>query len=288
MRYLTRKSNDIVTPICRFAFFAVAVVALILGAAVPELWADEDEEAEFDEAELFFELNDTDGDLGIQALIDGDAWKRVMIEDTRERKMLDVRVRGRLRQQGLTELCFESAEPGFDELAPEDFFKRFPAGEYEIEGITLEGEELESEVELTHVMPAAPENATVTDGAGNKFSFPEEADECDDDLPTITGDVTVEWSQVTTWHKDIGAAPENGETFEVIRYQVVAEWEDDDVEMVASYDLLPPDNDGKMSVTFPAQFFENGAETKFEILVREESYNLTAIESCPFEYVVNP
>jgi hypothetical protein len=54
--------------------------------------------------------------------------------------------------------------------------------------------------------------------------------------------------------------------------------------MVAAFDLMPPDDSGRMSVTFPAQFFKSGAEVKFEILVREESYNQTAIESCPFEY----
>ena len=134
------------------AILLVPVVALILGAAAPELWAgshdddDDDDEIPFAEAEIFFELNNTDGDLGIHALIDGEPWKRLSIEDLRERKMLDIKVKGRLRKQGLTEIFFESAEPTFDELDPADFFRRFPAGEYEVEGITLEGEELESEV----------------------------------------------------------------------------------------------------------------------------------------------
>ena len=51
--------------------------------------------------------------------------------------MLNVRVKGRLQKQGLTEFFFESAEPTFDELEPADFFKRFPEGEYEIEGKRL-------------------------------------------------------------------------------------------------------------------------------------------------------
>ena len=68
-----------------------------------------------------------------------------------------LKFRGACGRQGLTEIFFESAEPTFDELSPEEFFRRFPEGDYEIEGITLEGEELESEVELTHVMPAPPE-----------------------------------------------------------------------------------------------------------------------------------
>ena len=82
----------------------------------------------YDEANLFFELNNTDGDLGIHALIDGEAWKKLKIEDPRGRKMLDIRVKGRLKRQGLTEIFFESAEPTFDELDPQDFFRRFRLG----------------------------------------------------------------------------------------------------------------------------------------------------------------
>lgn len=76
-------------------------------------WAG-DNEIPFSVANVFLELNDTDGDLGIHALIDGQ------------------------RQQGLTELFFESAEPPFDELPPETFFRRFPEGEYEVEGMALD------------------------------------------------------------------------------------------------------------------------------------------------------
>ena len=141
MTHTRSKNNGTKRQIRMLAILIVPVLALILGTAAPELWAD-DEEIPFDEAELFFELNDTDGDLGIHALIDGDAWKKLEIEDPRERKMLTVHVQGRLRRQGLTEIFFESAEPTFDELSPEDFFKRFPKGTYEIEGTTLEGEEL--------------------------------------------------------------------------------------------------------------------------------------------------
>ena len=61
----------------------------------------------------------------------------------------------RLRRQGLTEIFFEGAEPSFDELPPATFFGRFPEGIYDVEGVTLDGEGRESEVEITHRMPAA-------------------------------------------------------------------------------------------------------------------------------------
>ena len=79
------------------------VITLILGGSTPALWAEEDE-IPFDVASIYFELNDTDGDLGIHALIDGEPWKKLEIEDPREREILDISVKGRLRRQGLTEI----------------------------------------------------------------------------------------------------------------------------------------------------------------------------------------
>ncbi|GBF29687.1 hypothetical protein MnTg03_01263 [bacterium MnTg03] len=38
---------------------------------------DDDDEIPFEEGWLFFELSDTDGDLGIHAKIDGDDWKKL-------------------------------------------------------------------------------------------------------------------------------------------------------------------------------------------------------------------
>jgi hypothetical protein len=264
--------------------FLAAMIAFILGISVQVGWAhhDDDDEIPFAVAELFFELNDTDGDLGIHALIDGEPWRELEIEDTRERSMLKIRVQGRLRRQGLTELFFESAEPNFDDLPPERFFRRFRAGTYEIEGKTLDGEELESEVELTHVMPAPPANVTVNGDP----ALPEDGEECEEEvLPTVSGDVTVAWEPVATSHPTIG---ESDPDIEILRYQVVAEWEDDDGNVfVSSFDIPAPDPDNlpaQMSVTFPADFFRPETEVKFEVLVREASYNQTAVESCPFEY----
>ena len=96
----------------RLPVLSTAMVALIF-VSTGSVSRAHDDEIPFDEAELFFELNNTDGDLGIHALIDGEAWKKLEIEDPREREILDVSVRGRLRRQGLTEIFFESAEPVF-------------------------------------------------------------------------------------------------------------------------------------------------------------------------------
>lgn len=71
--------------------FLVAMMALALAFA-PAGWADDDDELEipYDEAEIFFELNHTDGDLGIHAKIDGEAWKSLKIYDPNEVRMLGI------------------------------------------------------------------------------------------------------------------------------------------------------------------------------------------------------
>ncbi len=102
---------------------AMIIGALTMGVATSVSIAEEDDvEIQFEETEIFFELNNTDGDLGIHSLIDGDPWKKLIMEDPNDRRMLNVRVIGRLRRQGLTEFFFESAEPP---LAYSGNFDRF-------------------------------------------------------------------------------------------------------------------------------------------------------------------
>lgn len=243
---------------------------LALALALPPCWAHDDDDGEgipFDVAQIFFELNNTDADLGIHALIDGEEWRRLQMEDPHERRMLDIRVRGRLARQGLTELFFESAEPTFDELSPEVFFSRFPEGEYKIEGITVEGDEMESKTTLTHVIPAPP--AVFVNG--------EDADtNCDDDEFTEVGDeVTISWLPVTLSHSMLGTP---NVMIDVVNYEVVVEI--DETQYKTSI-ILPPE---ATSFEVPAEILKLGDEIKYEVLVREASFNQTAIESC-FEVV---
>lgn len=240
-----------------------------IALAIPAVWAD-DEEIPFDEAFVFFELNNTDGDLGIHAKVDGEPWTKLQIvRDDNDRKLLDIRVRSSLRQQGLTELFFESAEPSFDELDPEDFFARFPEGTYEVAGRSLEGEELESETEVTHLMPAPPEPTVNGDPA---------AEDCDaDPLPIVDGNdaVTLMWPAVTMSHPELGRT---NEPITVVNYEVVAEIDETPWKVSA---ILPSD---ATSFVVPAEILDlalaGEGEVKFEILVREASYNQTAVESC--------
>ncbi|MGH7848190.1 MAG: hypothetical protein ACREQW_23875 [Candidatus Binatia bacterium] len=240
-------------------FFLTAVVVFSFTAAAPGRAADR-----FEVATIFLELNDTDGDLGIQALVDGEAWRSLMIEDPNGREILAVSAKGRLARQGLTEVFFESDEPSFDELSPEEFLQRFPEGRYEFEGVMLDGSELESTARLTHVLPAPPANILIS----GQMAAPN----CDAEvLPVVSGDVIITWDQVTTSHPTIGrSAP-----IKIDGYQVVVEREEPTL-LVFSVDL--PASVTQMTV--PPEFITLGTEFKFEVLVREAGGNQTVVESC--------
>ena len=240
----------------------VLASVLALGAFSLPASAVKAEEIPLDEAAVFAELNHTDGDLGFHAKADGEGWKRLKIIDPAKRVILDVMNKGRLAQQGLTELFFESAEPGFDELSPEEFFERFPEGEYEIEGVSIEGDTLEGEAEFTHVMPA-PVNIT-----SHTLS-------CETPEELLPGDpLTITWDPVTTSHPDVGE--DVGTGIVITGYEVTVEREEPEPNLAYVVEL-PAD---ATTLTVPAAFLSLGSEFKFAVLVREESGNQTSVEGC--------
>lgn len=231
---------------------AIALLALGFAASAGEL--------ELDEAELFFELNDTDGDLGIHASIDGGPYTTLEIDDPRDRMILFLVARGRLARQGMTQFFLESAEPSFDELAPARFFRRFPEGPYEIE-VERRGEEFEAVVELSHVMAEPAPNVTV--------SGEPKAEDCDaEDLPIGVEPVLIDWDDVTESHPEIGKPGE----VEIVRYQFFVE--QDETKFAVD---LPPD---VTEFLVPLDITANGGVFKFEIIARTADLNNTAVESC--------
>lgn len=240
----------------RFRFFPAVAAALILGFAAPAAWTDDDDddddEIELDEAEVFIEFNSTDGDFGIQFFWDGEPWKKMKVEGPDERTVLDVKVKNNLREQGLTEGFFESAEPSVDELSMEEFLERFPEGTYEFEGKTLDGDELEGETEFTHTLPAPPAHLWPADG-----------DVVDSMMPLVAS-----FDAVT---EDLDGNPLDPEL-----YEVVIETENDILRVfsiILEGDVLNP------QVTVPPEFLEPGTEYKFEVIVQEESGNRTISET---------
>lgn len=255
---------------------SAAVAVLVLGAAPAGAGAQD----EFEEFDVFAELNDTDGDLGFHYLLDGGPWTFVAIKDPERRLLWTSRLWGRLWRQGGTEIFFESAEPPFESdegeptLSPEQFFMRFPEGEYTAVGRAQEGGWLQDADDFSHVMPAPPE--VTINGA------PAAAD-CDvEPLPTVpVGDVVISWDEVTESHPEIGTP---GQDIDVSLYQVVAELEIevDGEELVSVYsvDINPPE---ATSMTIPEAFvaLAAGEELKYEVLAKEaEGGNQTAVESC--------
>ncbi len=245
-------------PFARRPRFAMLVIALAAGAFAGTP-ATDSAGVPFDVARLFLELNHTDGDLGLHAEIDGDEWTNLEIRRDRH-QLLDISARGALRDQGMTQLAFESTEPNFLELDPAEFFDRFPEGAYEISGRAHQGDQYGSIVWLSHVL-AAPAEAFVS---GNPA-----ASSCRDlPLPVGTPPVVIDWLPVASSHPTVGLAG----LVAIERYQFFVEQGD----MKLALDLPP-------SVTMfeiPSSLTAGGGVFKFEIIARTATGNNTAVESC--------
>lgn len=237
----------------------LAIPLVLAGFAAPAAHQSELRQP-FAQAELFVELNDTDGDLGLHAAIDGGTWTRLEIEDPRERTLLEIASFTRLRSQGLTQLAFESAEPTFEELDPAAFFRRFPEGWYEIEARAQNGGRFASRVRLSHLLAAPPE-ATVS-------GIPA-AESCDEaSLPEVAGPVFIDWEPVTSSHPEIGRKG----PVTISRYQFFVE----QGTRKLSVDLPATITEFEI----PARITDAGGQFKFEIIARTSSGNNTAMESC--------
>jgi hypothetical protein len=244
----------------RVCAMALVTVPLALGVVDGESSAARDRSRPLAVAELFFELNDTDGDLGLHANVDSGGWTRLAIEGPRERELLAVLARGALGAQGLTQLSFESTEPPFDEIDPAALFRRFPEGVYEIEATAQDGGEYESRVRLSHVL-AAPVVPLVS-------GLPA-AESCDaEPLPEVSAPVAIDWDPVVASHPDIGRPG----PVSIARYQFFVERE----AIKLSLDLPP----GATEFEIPASLTPLPGVYKFEIIARTSAGNNTAVESC--------
>lgn len=249
--------------------------------SVPYLFSDEDtdddsddEELEFEESLLYFELNNTDGDLGIHGKVDGDEWREIRLEDPTGRALIELVNNGSVAIQGLTELFFESAEPTFDELNPMDFFARFPEGTYEWAGETVDNVEIEGEAYLSHKIPAAPTvfvNGTLLD-------------QCDL-YPAISANVdgsyTISWDEIVARHPTLGSQSGVADV-EVDFYQLVLEREEQFVAgtEVTSLKLTVDVDADVLEISLPVGLIDSGQKIKNEVLVRSIEGNQSATELC--------
>jgi hypothetical protein len=113
-------------------------------------------------------------------------------------------------------------------------------------------------------MPAPVENLAV-----NNQLLPESCDE--GPLPRIAEPFFVDWDEVEFSHPELGRT---NEPIEVVQYQMVLERE----EPLLNFSVvLTPD---VTELLLPAGLAAAGEEIKVEVIVREESGNQTAVESC--------
>ena len=202
----------------------------------------------FSDSRIIIEINATDGDSGIQMFVDGEGWDWLIVFDPKWKRVLRVRGSGGVGDTGLTELFFESAEPGFDDLPLEEFLERFPEGKYRFFGASVEGDWLFGTGELTHNFPAGPE-----------LLLPVE------DSVVAPDAVTVMWNPVTT---QFGGGMLEG----LVGYQVIVEQEDP--LRVFSADVTAD----VTSIVIPPSFMRPGVDYKFEVLAIEASGNQTLSE----------
>lgn len=227
-----------------------SLAALSLAIASSGSWAQEEEPA-FSQLRVFFEINATDGDAGFQSMIDGEDWKEVTIKDPDGTKLYSVTAKGSIREQGLTENSFESAEPSCDELPLAEFLDRFPAGEYLFSGKTIDGEKLVGEAVLTHDLPGAPINLAPTGGgvdAGNP--------------------VMITWTQ----GDGLGNCPPDGADIgdpELFGYEVIVERDDPAPLVIFDVDLPA----SATQVTIPTEFLQADAIYKYEVIAIEARVN---------------
>lgn len=230
----------------RFSFLAIAAA---LSMPLPSPAATGQQSMPFSRLNIRIEYNATDEDVGVQVLLDGEPWKRVRMLGPLEETLLDIVSRDSLRRQGLTELFFESSEPSLAEVSLDRFLRRFPEGDYDFEGVTLEGIALEGKATLTHAIPAGAEIVS-------PFSPTE-------DPPLVDpAHALFEWIPVTETI--------TGEPLEITGYQLIVE--QPEPLRVLSLDLPA----SITSVVVPPEFFLlRGAVHKFEVLAIEKGGNQT-------------
>jgi hypothetical protein len=242
---------------------SLLISALLLGGAAAAMSAGQGgSKPAFTEADLFLELNDSDGDLGIHASLDGGIWTNLTITGPNGvGELLNIDSTGALQTQGLTQLSFESAEPSFDELPPAAFFARFPAGAYTIEAVAQGGGTFQATATLSHVLAAPPANILVggVPAAESCTTKP---------LPRVSAPVVIDWDPVTSSHPDFGPVV----PVEISRYQLFVER----AGVKFSLDLPPTVTQFEV----PTGVTSLGSDFKFEIIARTTTGNNTAVESC--------
>jgi hypothetical protein len=196
------------------------------------------------EATLIVEVNETDGDAGLQVFLDGDPWRAMRVTAPNGREIVAVKASGRLKGYGLTELFSESSEPPFDVFPLARFKRLFPAGRYAFAGETTDGEPVTGAARLSHDIPVGPRLVSPREDA-----------------------VVGRTSLVTRW-----SATSQPPGIDIAGYRALVTRENP--LRVFSVDLRA----SARTVTVPSEFLEPGVEYKLEVQAIEKSGNQTLTE----------
>lgn len=208
---------------------------------------------QFEAARLNIEVNNTDGDLGIQLFFDGGPWTEVKLFNPDGKLLYDVQGKGDLKDLGLTEHFFESEEPVFRgpdaDTTIAELLANFPEGEYKLEGKTVDGGKIEGTAVFSHIIPCGPViTSPAVDATG-----------------VNPANTIITWITPTT-----KITPETGECDAplspdvIIGYEVIVERAEEEFPPLHLFTLDIPAS--ITSVQVPPGFLEPSTAYKFEVL----------------------
>jgi hypothetical protein len=212
-------------------------------------------------ADIFYELNATDGDLGVHVALDAESWRDLRIEGPAGRTIIKVEPEGDLKEIGLTELSFEGEEPSLAEVPFARLRSLFPEGDYVFLARTTDDRELRSTDPLTAELPCP---VTVVS--------PAEEEEVPPD------GVIVGWQPAPGIFDPDTKKCDTGGEVGLVGYQVIVLLENAEAGLRREFLVdLPP---GATGVPVPVAFVEEGArlegtEFTLEVLAVEDSGNKT-------------
>jgi hypothetical protein len=216
---------------------------------------------EFAEADIFYELDATAGDIGVHVSIDAESWRELHIESPAGHTIIEVEPRGNLKDIGLTEHFFEGEEPSLDEVPFARFRSLFPEGNYLFVARTTSNQELRSTDALTAELPCP---VTVVSPGEEEAVSPDE--------------IVVSWQPAPGVFNPDTKKCNTSEDIELDGYQVIVLLENEDSDLQREFLVdLPP---GVTRVPIPVGFAEEGARLKgteflLEVLAIEDSGNKT-------------
>jgi hypothetical protein len=240
---------------------SVVLMAAVMGLCAPSIGladppGNRPEVKEWGEFKVFIEICGTDEDAGLKILLGGEPWTRARVFGPNGRPIY--KLGPGLGDVGSDTAFLESAEPPFEELSLDEFLDRFPEGEYDARGVTLEGHRVIGTAVLTHDLPAGP---LITSHE-------------DDEVVELTGEnLLVTWDPVTGDYRGgvLGSA--------IVGYILTVTFDDEilgeTVERELTIDVIPPDT---FSAQIPADFLKPNTEVQIEVAAREESGNRTSKE----------